>query len=278
MQRLLRQQQRALTVAPDFFDLPHEDLQLTASDGVALAAWFVPAAGDSPLMALLHHHFGEQKAAVLPWIELLHRLGVPCLAFDARGHGASRCTPEQAAFVPRLADVRAAARELRRRGAQRLLGLGLSQGAAVVIAALADDPLLSGLIVDSGPAALALPSLWGMTGAMLASSPPRPRGTRLLATWMLRRRVRPRGYSRHLFSGLLRSRRLPLLWLHGSDDRIIARRWVSAWFSPLSLAAPRWRAVRVAGAEHAQCLQHGAEEVTRAVADLIDEIAPSVER
>ena len=267
--RFDRRRLKPLGVTPEFYDLPYDSLRLHTDDDVELAAWYVPAPAAAPASALgavMHHHYGGQKAALLPWIELLHRLGVGCLGFDARGHAGSPCAPGKETYRQRFADVRAAHAELRRRGH------GQSQGAAVLVGALGRERDVAGLILDSGPAALAVPPIWGMARSLVPEASATPTLTAGVITVELVRRLRPSDYAFHLWPGLLALRDRPLLWLHGSADRVIPRRWAALWFRLLQPHAPRWQTLTVAGAEHVQCLQQGGAEVEPCVARFVAQL------
>lgn len=274
--RFDRRKERALSVTPEFYDLDFEEVTLQTDDGVELAAWFVPAKGPAGLgdvAVLMHHHFGGQKAALLPWIELFHELGVGCLAFDARGHGASPCGWQQESYWRRFADVRAARLELCRRGARRLLLYAQSQGGAVVLGALARSPEVAAVILDSGPALSATASIWGLARSLPEPDTPMPLAAAGVISAELLLRTRPGSYPLFLWRGLLAVRDRPLLWLHGAADRIIPPAWSRGWFALLGRIAPRWQHLLVAGAAHAECLQHGGAAVQRQVASLVGGLA-----
>lgn len=272
LERFDRQKDRTLSVTPEFYELPYEELRLTTADGVVLAAWFVPAPAETAraaTMVLLHHHYGGQRAALLPWIELFHRRGLACVAFDARAHAGSPCPPAADSYRQRFHDVRAARAELVRRGARRIVAYAQSQGAAVVAGGLTRAPELCAVIFDSGPAALGVPSV-GLLAHDLVARDQRQRAlvASLLAAELVRR-TRPRGYIAALWPALARLRDRPLLWLHGSADTVIPRALVEPWFRALRPGAAGWRAELLPGARHAQCLQHAPRDVERAVDELL---------
>lgn len=276
LERFDRKKERALRVAPDFYDLEFTELTLRTADDVELGGWFVPAKGPPGLAdvaVLMHHHFGGQKAALLPWIELFHQLGVSCLAFDARGHGSSPCRWQQESYRQRFADVRAARAELLRRGARRLLLYAQSQGGAVVLGGLADSREIAGVILDSGPALSATASIWGLARTLPAQDTPVPAAAASAISLELLRRTWPSSYALHLWRGLLHVRHQPLLWLYGSADQIIPPAWSQWWFSPMSQLAPRWERLQVEGASHAECLQHGGAQVQRRIARFVGQLA-----
>ena len=273
--RFDRQKARLLRVAPDFYDLPYQELCVQTADGVALSAWFVPApagAARAATMVLLHHHYGGQKAALLPWIELFHRHGLACLAFDARAHAGSPCRPDQDSYQQRFHDVQAMHAELMRRGARRVVAYAQSQGAAVVAGGLAHVPELRAVIFDSGPAALGVPSIGFLAHNLVPREQPHRALVTALVTVELVRRTRPGRYAARLWPALARLRDRPLLWLHGSADTVIPRAWAEPWFRLLGPGAAGWRAVMLPGARHAQCLQHAPADVERAVGELLAQL------
>jgi alpha-beta hydrolase superfamily lysophospholipase len=274
--RFDRKKDRALRVSPAFYELEHEPLRLRTADGVELAAWFVPAPAESRqagTMALLHHHYGGQKAALLPWIELLHRQGLACLAFDARAHAGSPCPPELDSYRQRFHDVQAAHAELLRRGARRVVAYAQSQGAAVVAGGLAREPELAAVIFDSGPAAFGVPSIGFLAHNLVPAEQRQRRLVAAMLTVELVRRTGPGRYAAHLWPALVRLRDRPLLWLHGSADTVIPRGWAEPWFRALRPGATAWQALRLEGAAHAQCLQHAPAEVERAVARFVESLS-----
>jgi fermentation-respiration switch protein FrsA (DUF1100 family) len=273
--RTLKRMRTARRIDPGrVWGLPWEDVELRTRDGVRLAAWFVPAADDAPdvagLMAVVHHHYGGQKATALPWLELLHRLGIPTLVFDARGHAASDLPPPgRGSFVKRADDVRAACAWLRARGARRILGVGQSQGAATLMIGAGFRRDLVGLIVDSGPTPDMFTAAWGLAGNLLGSAGRREPWTRAILAARILPGTEPLLYLPALWSRLAILRRRPLLWIHGDRDVVITRSWSKGWFVPMRPRSGRWRSLLVRDADHVRCLQVGGEPVEQAVRDFI---------
>lgn len=246
--------------------LPYEVLQLTTDDGVNLNAWYLPAEGE--LAVVLHHHYGGQKATVLPWLAFFHELGLPALAFDARGHADSDAAPKgRGSFVRRAADVQAACDELRRRGHGRILGFGQSQGAASLVIGAAGRPDVVGVILDSGPAPEMGTAAWGLAGNMLGRRGKEAPGVRGLLALRIVPGTQPVRYLGALWRSLVRLRSRPLLWIHGGRDDVIERGWSAIWFR--ALRAPGWEAVEVPEADHVRTLQVGGESVRAAVRDFV---------
>src|SRR5205823_4318392 len=99
------------------------------SDGVKLAAWYVPCAGARAAVVVCHGYRASRQdvAGLLPF---LHRAGFATVALDFRGNGASEgslCSFGRA----EKEDVRTAVRYLRAHagiGAGKVGALGLSMG------------------------------------------------------------------------------------------------------------------------------------------------------
>ncbi len=166
----LKQLDAALTLPTK----PAECVALTAADGVALRAFYVPAgAARRPIDAVLVHGLfrgGLELETVGRW---LRDLGCDVLLLELRNHGGSARVP--ASFGPREAlDVRAAAAWFDRRegAAQRRLALfGVSLGSVATALAAPDIDRLHWLVLDApviDPAATAQ--------RMLAGGPRRAQG------------------------------------------------------------------------------------------------------
>lgn len=85
---------RAYETTPAQYGMPFEPVALTTSDGVRLAAWYVPA--PNPRGTLLYvHGNGGNISHRLDAMRLFHELGLSVLAFDYRGYGQSQGTPSE---------------------------------------------------------------------------------------------------------------------------------------------------------------------------------------
>ena len=271
IEQTLKRAKMPRRITPDRrLGIPYEAFDLTTSDDVRLAAWFVPAREghehSGGLTVVLHHHYGGQRATLLHWIAFFHELGLPTLCFDARGHAASDSAPPgRGSFVRRSEDVRSACDEARRRGATRLLGFGQSQGAAALVISMAERDDVAGVIVESGPAPDMLTAAWGLAGNMLGGVGRRHVGHRVLLAARILPGTHPALYLWRLWKSLTRLRTVPLLWLHGGRDSVISARWSGWWFGLLRPKRGAWRAVHIEAAEHVQTLQEGDDLVRRAV-------------
>jgi alpha-beta hydrolase superfamily lysophospholipase len=118
-----------------------EPLTLTTSDRVQIAADWYPVAHPKWFAILLHMR-PATKESWKPWAEKLNALGIACLAYDQRGHGASTMsgTIHYESLGDREAkekplDLEAAFEWLRETGAEeaRTILLGASIGANLAI-------------------------------------------------------------------------------------------------------------------------------------------------
>ena len=126
-----------------------EEATYPTEDGLSLAAWFVPAAGDEPsgTVVVFNGNAGN-RADRAPLAEALAGHGYAVLLVDYRGYGGNPGTPSEEALA---ADARAAVAYLRTRpgiDSERLAYFGESLGAAVAL----------GLAEHQEPAALVLRS------------------------------------------------------------------------------------------------------------------------
>src|SRR5262245_2899594 len=83
----------AMVATPGDLGRPFEEVHLTASDGVPLHGWFLPATAGSArahqVILLLHGNAGNISTR-LHWYQAWLELGVAVFTFDYRGFGRSR--------------------------------------------------------------------------------------------------------------------------------------------------------------------------------------------
>ncbi len=77
---------------PGHIGLDFDDVSFTASDGVSLSGWFIPA-GKSRATILFCHGNGGNISHRLESIEIFNRLGYSVFIFDYRGYGRSEGVP-----------------------------------------------------------------------------------------------------------------------------------------------------------------------------------------
>lgn len=183
--------------------LRYEDVYLTASDGVSLHGWFLPAphdaSGPETQTWLWFHGNGGNLGTRVGQLERAHRLlGVHQFIFDYRGYGNSEGSPsERGTYL----DARAALRYIQQRpdvDSGHIVYFGHSLGAAVAVE----------LAVSHPPAGLALIAPFSSIRDMAKLALPLP-----FAGWVVRNHYN----SVSLIPGV----HAPLLILHGEMDEIV---------------------------------------------------------
>jgi pimeloyl-ACP methyl ester carboxylesterase len=129
--------------------------RLTASDGVRIAGWYIPAASaeaSAPTVVLAHGN-GKTKSEMLSWAEPLHAT-YNLVLFDFRNHGQSSGEVTTLG-VQETRDVQAVIDWLDKSKAPSSIAvLGVSMGGAAAIDEAADDERVAAIIIDSTHATL----------------------------------------------------------------------------------------------------------------------------
>lgn len=145
--RLVYWPRRKMEGSPADAGLEYEDVQLRTSDGLRLAAWFLPAENARGAILFCHGNGGNLSYYVRS-LPMLHGLGLAVLAFDYRGYGHSEGRPtEQGTYL----DAEAAWEHLvKEKGfaPERIIILGRSLGGAVAGRLAANHPPAA-LILES---------------------------------------------------------------------------------------------------------------------------------
>jgi len=204
--------------------LEAEDVRLTTSDGVDLAAWYVPP--ENGTAVVLAHGSGSTRSNVLDQAAVLVENGYGILAFDARGHGDSDGRAmgfgwwgdeDVGAAVDHLVD---------RPEVDHVAALGLSMGGEEVIGAMAGDPRIEAVVAEGATGRVAADRGWlsvhyGVRGAF-------QRQLEGVTTW-LTDRFTPADPPRSLRSAVARAQPRPVLLLTAGDvpEESHAAAWIS---------------------------------------------------
>jgi fermentation-respiration switch protein FrsA (DUF1100 family) len=193
LNRLLYFPSRAVPAAPG----PFEDRWFEAADGTRLHGWWLAAVAPAAGHVLLCHGNAGNIADRVTHAALLAAAGFDVLIFDYRGYGRSAGRPDEAGTY---LDARAARAALLREpgvGAERVLYLGESLGAAVALELALEHP----------PAGLVLQSAFTSVRDMARLHYP----------------LIPRGLVPDAYPSLrlIRDLRAPLLVIHGERDEIV---------------------------------------------------------
>jgi fermentation-respiration switch protein FrsA (DUF1100 family) len=140
---------RSLLEPPAELELGVRRVELTASDGVRLVSWAMPADGGSGNWLLIcHGNAGNLSEAGRPFHYAgLRALGLSLFAFDYRGYGESEGVPTEQGLYR---DADAAYRHLRDTlevPAERIVVFGHSLGSAVAVELVSRVPA-AGLVLD----------------------------------------------------------------------------------------------------------------------------------
>ena len=140
--------------------LEYETVTVTTSDGVDLAAWYVP--GDNGAGVVVMHGAGSTRSAVLDQAAVLARGGYAVLLLDARGHGDSDGTAMDFGWYGD-ADIAAGTGHLATRpdiDADRIGVVGFSMGGEQAIGAAANDPLIAAVVAEGATGRFADDTSW----------------------------------------------------------------------------------------------------------------------
>ncbi|MBI4844727.1 MAG: alpha/beta hydrolase [Nitrospirae bacterium] len=139
---------KKLDGTPADIGLNFEDVNITASDGISINAWFIPSA--LPRAAIIFSHGnGGNISHRLEKILILNNLNFDVLIYDYRGYGQSKGRPgEDGLYLDAEAVYKYLVNE-RRISSGRIIAFGESLGAAVSID-LALKHELRGVIIEEG--------------------------------------------------------------------------------------------------------------------------------
>jgi uncharacterized protein len=125
---------RRIRFTPADLGMTFEDVRLTTSDGVVIAAWWVPAARGRGALIFCHGNAGNMGDRIEK-LRLFHDLGLSVLAFDYRGYGASRGKPSEQGTARDMDAAMAHVRGARGVPLEQTIFYGESLGGAVAIEA-----------------------------------------------------------------------------------------------------------------------------------------------
>jgi fermentation-respiration switch protein FrsA (DUF1100 family) len=136
---------RQVNENPGSAGLAYQDIDLVTDDKVKLHGWWIPCEGARGTLLIFHGNAGNVGDRV-PWIEMLHNLGVHVFIIDYRGYGKSEGDPFEEGLYR---DARAAYNWWAKRyGDEKLILFGESLGGAVAVH-LAARVSPAGLILQS---------------------------------------------------------------------------------------------------------------------------------
>src|SRR6195256_2170494 len=133
--------------------MPAERFDFANAQGQTLAALLDRPSGEPRAYALFAHCFtcGKDVHAAKRIAEGLTALGIAVLRFDFTGIGASEGEFANTTFSSNVADLVAAANELRQRGRAPAILIGHSLGGTAVLAAASDVPEARAVVTIAAP-------------------------------------------------------------------------------------------------------------------------------
>jgi dienelactone hydrolase len=142
----------AITSTPAALGLVSESVTVTTTDGVDLAAWFVPGTNRAGVVVM--HGAGSTRSDVLDQAAVLARAGYSLVLIDARGHGESDGIAMDFGWYGDL-DIAAGTAFLASRpevDRGRIGVVGFSMGGEEAIGAAATDPLIRAVVAEGATA------------------------------------------------------------------------------------------------------------------------------
>lgn len=135
---------------PESLGIAYEDVRFATTQGRTLHGWWISGGGEARPLVVLVHGWGRNAERMLPYLPLLHPLGVHLLVVEARNHGFS--DRDRYATMPKFSeDIRAAVDFAIARpdvDARRIGVLGLSIGGAAAIHAAAHDARVRAVVTS----------------------------------------------------------------------------------------------------------------------------------
>jgi alpha-beta hydrolase superfamily lysophospholipase len=239
-----------------------EEVQVQASDGTPLRAWFFTPAKPNGSAVLLLHGVADTRAGMRGHAGFLLRSGYAVLAADSRGHGGSG--GDLLTYgVREAADIRTWSDWLfDNRRATHLYGLGASMGAAILLQSLATEPRFQAVVAECPFA-----TFEEVAGDRLAQVSRMPRPIFVPVVWSgfvyarMRygidlRRASPADAVRHTH--------IPVLLIHGTRDENIPMRHSEELHALNPRDTTLWL---VPGAGHVASLSADPEKYSHVVTD-----------
>jgi hypothetical protein len=239
---------------PADLHLPYEEFTLKTAEGIPLSCWFIPAPEKPRGTVIYLHGVSESKIAALPTAKLLHDSGFNVFLYDARRHGESGGTFCTYGFYekhdPSMIITYLLARADLTVGKIGLFGV--SMGASVALQVAAIDHRITAVVAESGFSTL----------------------RRIFDDYQRRMIMLPWHYLRNIVikrSELLahfkasavspleavRTLRIPLLIVHGTDDKLIKPSYSEEVFAHAHPPKELWL---IRGARHDNMWVVGGEE------------------
>jgi pimeloyl-ACP methyl ester carboxylesterase len=144
--------------APATRGLDAETVTLTTSDGVEIAAWYVPSRNGAAVV--LRHGAGSTRSDVLDQATVLAGAGYGVLMTDAQGHGESGGRAMDFGWNGDVEVAAAIDHLVAEAGIERIGLVGMSMGGEEVLGALASQPDVLAAVAEGATARRAADKAW----------------------------------------------------------------------------------------------------------------------
>lgn len=257
---------------PGSFSLPFEEVAFASRDGVPLQGWWVPAAQPRGTLVLVHG-LNRSRIEMVKKSPFVNRQGWNALLFDLRRHGQSGGERRSLGFHERL-DVLGAVDFARKKSPGPVALWGVSFGGAASVLAAAEEAAVGGVVCDSSYRSLrdtarhhvAIARRWRWWMAYVPAGPVASEAV----FWMGRRG----GFDPDALDVVKAARALrgrPVLFVGATGDE----RMPPEIAQELRNAAGEKASVLVVTSErHGHAYKDGTEAYEKAVAALLDAVAP----
>ncbi len=139
---------RGINRGPADYGLAGETVAFSSTDGIALKAWWMPAAGPARANIIIAHGIDHTRQVMLSRAAFLVHAGYNVLALDLRGHGESAAQYSSPGYLE-ARDVLGAIQYVRARGQHGpIVLMGVSLGAATSLLAAAQSTQVSAVVAD----------------------------------------------------------------------------------------------------------------------------------
>jgi fermentation-respiration switch protein FrsA (DUF1100 family) len=132
-------------VPPDRLGVPHETVTFESTDGLALEGWYIPSRNGAAVIVTPGRNGPQEQA------RMLARHGYGVLLFDRRGEGHSEGRPNAFGWGGDR-DIKGAIAFLKRRGIERIGGIGLSVGGELMLETAAESKELDAVVSEGAGA------------------------------------------------------------------------------------------------------------------------------
>ncbi|MDR0645447.1 MAG: alpha/beta hydrolase [Elusimicrobiota bacterium] len=142
---------RQISVYPDQFKVPFENVIFKNKDGILLKGWFIPAAQESSKTIILMHGWNMNKGNILANTVFLRDKNYNLFYFDFRSNGESGDGKTSVGYFE-IRDAQAAIEALQKtryEAAREIAVYGISMGAAVAIYEAAHNPLIKAVVAEA---------------------------------------------------------------------------------------------------------------------------------